>query len=120
MIIPRPEVAWFTNEARILRAKVRKREKIWRKSSSSFAFDDLKLARSAYRKQLKDSKMSHFREAIALAKGDSHRLFNIADGLMGKQRINPLPPGDPDDLAEQFANFFAINGTKYWCYLTCM
>ena len=54
MIIPRPKVAWFTNEARILRAKVRKREKIWRKSSSSFAFDDLKLARSAYRKHLKD------------------------------------------------------------------
>ena len=105
-ILPKTKVAWFTAEARVLRALIRKCEKGWKRTGS---FDDLqqfKTARMIYRKHLKDSKSSHFQEAISSANGDSRQQFHITNGLMGKKQDNLMPPGTPQVLADQFAEYF--------------
>ena len=107
MVYPRKKVAWFNNEAKELKAKLRKLEKHWRKSRSQEHLDVLKVARQVYRKHLKESKSAHFRDAINSAKGDPRQLFAITNGLMGKNKSNLLPPGKHEELAEQFADFFA-------------
>ena len=82
----------------------------WRRSEkarSPSALENLRSAHCIYRKPLQDSKRVHFQKPI----GDPRRLFNFTNGLMGKKQISPLLDGDPNDLADQFANYL-INKIK--------
>ena len=113
MITPRTCVAWFDTEAKRLKAKLRKQEKIWRKSKNPEDLQDLKTIRNSYRHHLRVSKIAHFNESIKSARGNSRQLFSITMGLMGKVKTNILPDSSDDSaLATEFADFFIEKITK--------
>ena len=72
----------------------------------------MKNVRKLYRKTLREKKSAHFKDAILSAKGNNKQLYAVTNGLMGKDRNNPLPPSNSnEDLSEDFANFF-LNKTQ--------
>ena len=112
LVPDRKKVAWFDAEANNLRKDVRKLENKWKKSSNPDDLANMKNARRLYRKTLREKKSTHFKEAIYNAKGNNRQLYAVTNGLMGKDRKNPLPPANSDaDLAEDFASFF-LNKTE--------
>ena len=106
-ITPKTCVAWFNKEAKNLKAKVRKQEKIWRKTKDPDELQNLKNIRRSYRHPIHSNKVTHFNKSIKEAKGNPRQLFAITLGLMGKTKTNQLPPTDDDkSLADDFANYF--------------
>ena len=107
LITPRTCVQWFDSKAKLLKAKTRKQEKIWKRTHDPADLLQLKNLRRTYRHHLHASKIAHFNDAIKQASGNSRQLFSITMGLMGKTKSNDLPTA-PDDivLANQFADFF--------------
>ena len=107
LISPRTCVAWFDNEAKTQKAKVRKQEKIWRKTKDPEALQELKNIRRKYRHLLHLNKVTHFNKSIKEATGNPKQLFSITMGLMGKVKSNQLPLTEDDKaLANDFANYF--------------
>jgi len=107
LITPRTCVAWFDNEARTQKSKLRKQEKHWRKSKDPNDLLKLKSMRRLYRQHLNSSKATHFKDSIKAAKGNPQQLFSITRGLMGKHKTSNLPDSSDDHtLANEFADHF--------------
>lgn len=91
-------VAWFDSRAKTLKKELRKLEKIWKRTKHPQDLDNFKVAKTTYRKYLKQNKITHFRQVVQDAKGDSKQLFSITMGLMGKDQVNPMPDDRQDGL----------------------
>ena len=54
-----------------------------------------------------NNKITHFRNSIWEAKGNTRQLFSVTLGLMGKLKSNPWPETTSAEvLANDFAQFF--------------
>jgi hypothetical protein len=106
-VILKPKVAWFDDEAKSLKLKVRKLYRKWNSSKQDHELTTYKAVRNSYRQHLNASKRTHFQQAIQSARGNPRKLFSITMGLMGKKPDNPLPNSPSNNsLATEFANYF--------------
>ena len=107
LIIPRTCVAWFDKNAKDLKAKMRKQEKIWRKKKDPNELLKFKAIKKEYRHLIHSNKVLHFNKSINEASGNPKQLFAITMGLMGKTKTNHLPEANDDKaLADEFADYF--------------
>ena len=103
----RKKVAWFDSTARDMKKQLRLQEKKWKRSGIQSERDSFRCMKKAYRKHLRQNRVSHFRDAVHQARGNSKQLYAVTTGLMGKTRQNPLPEAESNkELAENFATFF--------------
>ena len=105
-LLPRTKVSWYDQTAKQLKIKGRQLERRWKRTQDPVDLLNYKHHRGIYRKYLSDMKSTKFKDAVSEAKGDPRRLYSVAMGLMGKTTDNPLPPGDPSTLADEFADYF--------------
>ena len=106
-ITPRTCVAWFDKNAKVLKAKLRKQEKVWRKKKDPEELIKFKAIKKEYRHLIHSNKISHFNKSIKEATGNPKQLFAITMGLMGKTKTNQLPiTNDDKALANEFADYF--------------
>jgi hypothetical protein len=103
----RKKVAWFDKRARDMKKQLRQQEKKWKRSGTQYDRDTFKSMKNTYRKHLRQNRVSHFKEAVHQARGNSKQLYSVTLGLMGKKQPNPLPEAQSNkDLADEFATFF--------------
>ena len=60
----------------------------------------------SYNRLLKATKLRIISDKVSACQGNTKDLYKIFNKITGKITINPMPEGNPDQLAEQFADFF--------------
>ena len=107
---PKP---WFNEHIKVARSAYRRSIKSWEKSRTEDNWKAVKKSRHEYCKQLKLAKKRFFTEKILSAKGDVKSLYNTINGLVKREKENPMPPNRPNhELAQHFANFFSNKVSK--------
>ena len=105
---PKP---WFSDNVKATRLTYRRCVKSWEKSKSEDKWRAVKKSRHEYCKQLKHAKKSFFSEKVLScysAKGNVKGLYNTINGLIKREKENPMPTNRSNhDLAQHFADFFS-------------
>ena len=87
-VTQRMKAPWFMEEVRMLKHKLRRREKIWRKYSSHEHWLTYIDTRAEYRKLLKSEKSIIISNKVIWCGKDLKQLYSLVNNLMGtKQRI---------------------------------
>ena len=98
---------WFDDTLVNSRRELRRMERIWKKYKDQIFWNNYKLKRSMYQRELKVSKINYYQVLITKNKGNTKELYKIVNVLSGNKKENPLPPGFNDkDQAEEFAKVF--------------
>ena len=107
-------IPWFTEEVKILKQAMQRREKIWRKHKLDSTWIAFKVARNRYKNTLREAKHSVVSEKVLECGTDIYKLYCLVNSLIGSININPIPDhhGSDEDLAEQFSEFFMEKITK--------
>ena len=107
-VTQRVKVLWFTEEVRMLKHKLWRREKIWRKYGSHehwLAYTD---TRMEYKKLLKAEKSIIISNKVIQCGKDSKQLYSLVNNLLGTKVENPMPENQTDlELANDFSEFFS-------------
>jgi exonuclease III len=103
----RKKVPWFDINARDLKRKKRKCERLWRKTKSQQDSIQYNNACNAYKLHLSNSKHQHINDKISQCEGDSKKLFNVVKELTGNGKKVILPDTNSlESLAQDFCDFF--------------
>ena len=107
-------IPWFTEEVKILKQAMQRREKIWRKYKLDSTWIAFKVARNRYKNTLREAKLSVVSEKVLECGTDTCKLYCLVNSLIGSTNTNPMPDhqGSHEDLAEQFSEFFMEKITK--------
>ena len=107
-VMVRYRVPWFTTELKDKKRAIRQIERSWRKNKNPEKLDVLKSEIKIYKKLLFTSKKELLSNEIKRYKGNSKKLFNYINNLLGMKNPNPLPSSVQQglELEEQFADFF--------------
>ena len=107
VITERKKKAWFGDDLKQQKRRVRRREKVFRRyrlQSCWIAFDR---ERKKYRKMLLEAKTACYSEQMRGCRGNTKGLYKMVNTLMGTSSKNPLPNHTNNkDIAEEFADFF--------------
>ena len=117
-VTQRMKVPWFTEEVRMLKHKLWRREKIWRKYGSHehwLAYTD---TRAEYRKLLKSEKSIIISNKVIQYGKDLKQLYSLVNNLLGTKAENPMPENQTDlELANEFSELFSSKIEKISEYL---
>ena len=105
---------WFTEEVKILKQTMQRREKIWRKYKLDSTWIALRVARNRYKNALREAKLLVVSEKVVECGTDTHKLYSLVNSLTGATITNPMPDhqGSDEELADQFSEFFMDKITK--------
>ena len=104
---------WFSDNVKAARLTYRRCVKSWVKSLSEDKCRAVKKSRHEYCKQLKHAKKSFFTEKVLSSKGNVKGLCNTINGLIKREKENPMPTNRSNhDLAQHFADFFSNKVSK--------
>ena len=86
---------------------MRRWERLWCKYKSDELWTAFCVARSHYKKVLYSAKRDVISSKVMDCGKDTQKLYALVNNLLGTRKENSLPSTDsPDELAENFANFF--------------
>ena len=92
--------------------------KVWSQSHTNTDWSSIKRARNAYGSLLKKEKKLYYSSKVLENKGNIKKLYNTINGLVKREKINPLPENRTDrELAEHFSSFFHNKVKKIADYL---
>ena len=101
--IPKP---WYNENINQARKDYRKTCRKWSKSRNKDDWKAYKVLRNAYVKQLNEAKKDFYCSKIQSNKGNTKGLYNTVNGLINREKENPLAEGSDQDLADKFSDFF--------------
>jgi hypothetical protein len=79
----------------------------WMKSRTETNWIAVKKFRNYYSLKLKQAKTEFYTEKLLTCKGNTKKLYNSVNGLINREKYNPLPPNKSNkDLSEHLSNFF--------------
>ena len=111
----RRKVPWFTDDVRDAKRQMRRRERLWHKYKSDELWTAFRVARSHYKKMLYSAKRDVISSKVMDCGKDTQKLYALVNNLLGTRKENSLPSTDsPEELAENFANFFFEKVEKIW------
>ena len=107
LVMNRQKVAWFTEEVREMKKRMRHREKLWRKYSRDELWMAFKVVRWQYETAIRKAKNTIISDKIQDCKKDTKKLYALVSSLTGKNTENPLPEHeDKGRLSNEFADYF--------------
>ena len=111
----RRKVPWFTDDVRDAKRQMRRWERIWHKYKSEELWTAFCVARSHYKRMLYSAKRDVISSKVMDCGKDTQKLYALVNNLLGTRKENSLPSRDsPEELAENFANFFFEKVEKIW------
>ena len=107
-------IPWFTEEVKILKQTMQRREKIWRRYKLDSMWIVFKVARNRYKNALREAKLSVVSEKVLECGTDTCKLYHLVNSLTGESNTKLMPDheGSDEELAEQFSEFFMDKITK--------
>jgi hypothetical protein len=103
----RHRAPWLTGEIRLHRSKLRKTERVWRKSGLNVHLRIFRECCSMHAFLLKREKTGYLNAKVMECLGDQRSLFRLVSTLTGKPTMSPLPShSSGHDLATKFSDFF--------------
>ena len=106
-IIKRALKPWMSTSIMQARKDYRKCVSIWNRDKNKEKWNAVIQSRKAYVKTLKVAKKDFYSDKVQQNKGNIKGLYNTVNGLINRDKENPLPEGRSDaELAEHFSNFF--------------
>ena len=118
VIKDRPPKPWILEEIIQVRKDYRKCVKVWSQSDTNTDWSSVKRARNAYGSLLKKEKKLYYSSKVLENKGNIKKLYNTINGLVKREKINPLLENRTDrELAKHFSSFFHNKVKKITDYL---
>ena len=105
-IVLRTTSPWYTEELHEAKHFKRKLERKWRKTNLTVDHDIYRDQCASVNKLLKQTRTRFYSEKIESCGRDQKTLFKITKNLMGKSAEPVLPSSSPEELAQNFSNFF--------------
>ena len=105
----RPLLSWYDPSLKVLKRSLRKAEQKWHRKQSQEDLRMFKTLRSNFNNKVKDLKSSYVRSKIEECAHNTKQFFKVVNQITNNTKINPLPPGNRSELAENFSIYF---GTK--------
>ena len=98
-------IPWFTEEVKILKQTMQRREKIWRKYKLDSMWMAFKVARNRYKNVLREAKLLVVSEKVLECGTNTCKLYSLVNSLTGVTITNPIPDHQDSDeeLADQFS-----------------
>ena len=94
---------------------MRRRERIWHKYKSDELWTAFCVAPSHYKKMLYSTKRDVISSKVMDCGKDTQNLYSLVNNLLGTRKENSLPSTDsPEELAENFTNFFFEKVETIW------
>ena len=105
----RPIVPWFNDKIYEAQKVRHKHEAVWRKSRLTVHREIYKEARNNVTQLIKEAKTTYYTERIDECGDDQKALFGVLDEVLGRKKVQMLPPEiPPDEIPEKFSAFFHI------------
>ena len=103
----RPKLPWFKSEHRELKQKLRKAERVYKRTKQDTDLLKYKDTRNEYVFELKNARSQYYNEKIMLAGHNQKELYSMVNGLLNRTKSNTLPDEQSDQsLAEAFNGYF--------------
>ena len=102
----RETVPWFTKDLMKMKSQLRNLEKTAKELRSNIFWDEYKHVRDCYVKCIKRAKCDFINGKILEAGKDGKKLFAFFDNFIGKSKTCGMPPGNDQDVTDQFADYF--------------
>ena len=103
-ITVRPYRQWYDSSLRIMKKAMRKAECKWVKNRNEVDLNEFKQLRCSYNKKIRSLKYSFTKSKIKTR--DSKKFFKVVYQLINNTKLNPLPPGSKEEVAESFSIYF--------------
>ena len=109
LMVLRPANPWMSDDVRVLRRELRKRERIWRMRRLYVDFQTYRETQMKYSRRLKAAKKLFYSNKILECGSDARALYRLVNNLMGKSDVPTLPKQKLPDrsVAEEFSVYFS-------------
>ena len=97
---------WYTDTLRLAKQERRRLERRWLKSGLHTDRDKFMEKKQSVNQMIKNAKEVFYQKLIMNHSRDPKAMFSTISCLLGKEKSRKLPPGDPEELATKFSNFF--------------
>ena len=103
----RQQASWYNEEIALAKKDRRKAERKWRSTKLQIHLDIYKNECHRVKRLCRKAKQDYYQSKVSDCGSDQKKLFRITEELMHAAKEAVLPShSDPQDLADQFANFF--------------
>ena len=111
----RRKVPWFTDDVRDAKRQMRRWKRLWCKYKSDELWTAFHVAWLHYKEVLYSTKRDVISSKFMDCGKDTQKLYALVNNLLGTRKENSLPCTDsPEELAENFSNFFFEKVEKIW------
>ena len=98
---------WFSAEVRQQRRKVRRRERVWRRTKSPLDWKSFCKDKTDYANLLRYTKIQAISSKVRDCQGNSKQLYQLFNSTTGQKADNTMPESSSDqELANAFADHF--------------
>ena len=108
-VVNRKGVPWFNSQIKAAIRARRKAERIWRKSKSAHDLSVFKAKKNHATFIMNQACCEYYTSHIQEKSSNQGKLFESTKALLCDATDGFFPPGDPDQLANDFGNFFVQN-----------
>ena len=106
-IVLRPDAEWYNSTIREAKQIRRQAERRWRKTGLTVDREIYIDRRDKVNALIMKAKHDHYQALVMENKGDTKRLFEVVNKLLGKNKTSCLPPErTPAELTSMFSDFF--------------
>ena len=106
---------WFTDDLRLAKQERRQYERRWLKSELLTDRDAYMEKKQMVNNMIKKAKKEYYQQLILDQSKDPKTMFTTISSLLGKQKVQKLPPGDLKELTAKFSDFFALKVESIRC-----
>ena len=106
-VVNRKQVPWFNSQMKAAIRARRKAERIWRKSKSAHDRSVFKAKKNHATFIMNYTRRKYYTSHVQQKGSNQRKLFQITKALLCDTKDVSFPPDNPDQLADDFGNFFA-------------
>ena len=106
-VVNRKRVPWFNSQMKVAIWAKRKAERIWRKSKSAHDLSVFKVRKNHATFIINQDRCEYYTSHIQQNSSNPRELFQTTKALLCDAKDVSFPPGNLDQLANDFGNFFS-------------
>ena len=97
---------WYDNGLRHSKRCCRRLEHKWLRTRQESDLLEFKQLRNKHANNVDTAKCNFISGELEKCGNDTKKIYDIVNTVLGRSKNNPLPEGDNQSLAEQFADYF--------------
>lgn len=105
-VTERKRETWYEDHIKYQRKFVRSRYRVWQKYREQHQWKAYTIERNRLNRMLAGSKMRCISDKVEECGSDTKRLYHLVNNITSRIKVNPMPPGSDQDIADEMAACF--------------